>query len=293
MVNIGSIAQIEIYGKLNPNSKISIRINPDVGAGHHDHCITGGPNSKFGIYFDKISEIKKAVEKYNLKIIGIHQHIGSGILDTSKFLLAMDVLLSAAKEFDDLEFIDFGGGIGVPYRPEEKQLAIKEFGKAITEKFSNFCQNYGKELYLYLEPGRFIVAEAGFLLARIVNKKSTPKHNFVGIDTGFNHLIRPAMYGCYHSILNASNMNTKEKEKLVVAGNVCESGDVFTQNEDGIEDRVLPKTQIGDIFAILNAGAYGFSMASNYNSRRLPAEILVKNSNPRIIRKRQTFEDLI
>ena len=292
LVNIGSLEQIEQYGKLNPNSKISIRINPDVGAGHHDHCITGGPNSKFGIYFNKIDKIKQMTKRYNLTIVGIHEHIGSGILDTSKFLLAMDVLLKTAKEFDNLEFIDFGGGIGVPYRPEEKQLDIIEFGKLISDKFNDFCRSYGKELYLCLEPGRYIVAESGFLLAKVVNKKSTPNYVFVGINTGFNHLIRPAMYGCYHHILNACNMEDEE-EKLVVAGNVCESGDVFTQGEDGIEDRSLPKTKSGDILAICNAGAYGFSMASNYNSRRLPTEILVKGGNSRIIRRRQSFEDLL
>ncbi|MCK5039705.1 MAG: diaminopimelate decarboxylase [Candidatus Aenigmarchaeota archaeon] len=293
LVNIGSLEQIELYGKLNPNSKISIRINPDVGAGHHDHCITGGPNSKFGVYFDKIDKIKEVIEKYNLTVVGIHEHIGSGILDTSKFLLAMDVLLKVAKSFDNLEFIDFGGGIGVPYRPGEKQLDIEEFGKAISDKFNDFCSSYGKELYLCLEPGRYIVAEAGFLLAKVVNKKSTPNHVFVGINTGFNHLIRPAMYGSYHHVLNASNMDTREEEKLVVAGNVCESGDVFTQNEDGIEDRMMPKTKVGDVLAICNAGAYGFSMASNYNSRRLPAEVIVSKGEAKIIRERQSLEDLL
>jgi diaminopimelate decarboxylase len=292
MVNLGSLSQLEKYGKLNPNSKISVRINPDVGAGYHDHCITGGPDSKFGIYFDKVEEIKKLAEKYNLTIAGIHEHIGSGILETGKFLEAMEVLLKVARSFDNLEFVDFGGGLGVPYRPEERPLDIEEFGSKVSELFENFCRDYGNELTLAIEPGRYLVAESGYLLTVVNNIKETPKHRFVGTDTGFNQLIRPAMYGSYHHIINASNVED-EKESVVVAGNICESGDVFTQDEGGVADRKISKVREGDVLAICNAGAYGFSMSSNYNSRPKPAEILVKKGKPNIIRKRETFEDFV
>lgn len=291
MVNIGSLSQMEKYGKLNPNSKVSVRINPDVGAGHHDHCITGGPDSKFGIYFDKVEEIKRLAEKYNFSIAGIHEHIGSGILETGKFIEAMNVLLNVAKGFDNLEFVDFGGGIGVPYKPNERPLDIKEFGSKVAELFEEFCRDYGRELTLAIEPGRYPVAESGYLLTVVNNIKETPKHRFVGTDTGFNHLVRPMMYGSYHEIINATNVEG-EKESVVVAGNICESGDVFTRDEHGIADRKISRINGGDVLAICNAGAYGFSMSSNYNSRPRPAEVLVKDGRSRIIRKRETLEEL-
>ncbi|MFC1691407.1 diaminopimelate decarboxylase [Nanoarchaeota archaeon] len=296
LVNLGSINQIHRYGKLAKNKKtakkVSIRINPDVGAGHHGHCITGGPDSKFGVYYNEIEEAQKTAKKYGLEIIGIHSHIGSGILDTETWLMAMDVVLGVAKKVKGLSFIDFGGGIGVPYKPEEKSLNLNEFGKAVTKKFSEFCKEYGKDLRLKLEPGRFLVCESGYLLCTVTNTKKTPAHKFAGTDTGFNHLVRPAMYGSYHEIYNASN-SKGAKEKIVIAGNICESGDIFTQDEHGPVGRSLPKIKEGDILAIANAGAYGYSMASNYNTRPLPAEVLVSKGKARVIRKRQKVEDLM
>ena len=291
-MNLGSLSQIERYGRMNPNSDIFIRINPDCGAGHHSHTITGGPESKFGIYFDKVDDIKSLASKYNLRIVGIHSHIGSGILDVNEFLKAIDIVLNAAKSFKDLDFIDFGGGIGVPYRPSDKEIDIVDFGNRVSEKFKSFCDSYGRELELYLEPGRFIVAESGTLLLTVNNIKETPTHKFAGTDSGFNHLIRPMAYGSYHKIINCSNPND-EIEEIAITGNLCESGDVFTQSEKGIENHPVSKVREGDILGILCAGAYGFSMASHYNSRPKPAEVLVNNGDVKIIRRRESIEDLV
>ena len=289
LINMDSISQVRRFGAMFPGTSISLRINPDVGAGHHNHTITGGPDSKFGIYYDQLPAALKEAERYQLKVIGLHEHIGSGILETDKFLLAMEVLLRVARDLHGLEFIDFGGGIGVPYLPSEKPLDLQGFGKAIADRFSAFCKAYGKQLILQIEPGRFPVCEAGWLLARVNTIKRTPKFTFVGLNTGFNHLIRPTMYGSYHPILNASAMDRPTKE-VVVAGNVCESGDIFTP---GPTARSIPEPKEGDILAIANAGAYGFVMASEYNLRPLPAEVLVIDGNARFIRKPGTFEDLM
>jgi len=290
--NLGSLSQVERYGRMNPDSDVVVRINPDCGAGHHGHTITGGPESKFGIYFDKISAIKKLAGKYNLNIIGLHSHIGSGILEVQEFIKAIDIVLNSAKEFETLDFIDFGGGIGIPYSPTDPILDIKEFGHEVSQRFKRFSDDYGRELSLYLEPGRFLVGESGTLLVTANNIKETPTHRFAGTDSGFNHLIRPMAYGSYHQIVNCTNING-EKESISITGNLCESGDVFTQSENGFEDQSIAKVREGDILAILNAGAYGYSMASNYNSRPRPAEVLVSNGNVKLIRRRETFEDVI
>jgi diaminopimelate decarboxylase len=292
MVNLGSLAEMELYGRIAPDTEVCVRINPDVGAGHHDHCITGGPESKFGIYFDRVDEIKAAAARHRLRVTGIHAHIGSGILDTPTFLDAMQVIVTAARGFPDLEFVDFGGGIGVPYRPGQARLDLADFGRQAATLFAAFCAAYGRKLTLVLEPGRYLVCEAGTLLIRALNRKTTPAHTFVGTDSGFNHLIRPMAYGSYHQIVNASRVEG-ETEAVAVAGNLCESGDVFTRDEQGIKDREITRIADGDILAIMNAGAYGFSMASNYNARLLPAEVMVANGTHRLVRRRQEFTDLL
>ncbi len=292
LVNVESLTQLDTYGEMNPGARIAVRINPDVGAGHHGHCITGGPDSKFGIYQDKIGDVMDLAGRRRLQVVGLHSHIGSGILDLSIYLEVMDIILGLAQEFRNLEFIDFGGGIGVAYRPGEKPIDMPSFGKAVTEKFSAYVKKAGRQMALAMEPGRYLVCEAGFLLTTVNNVKETPKHRFVGTDTGFNHLIRPMAYGSYHEIVNASNVQDV-RESVVVAGNICESGDVFTRDEHGPVDRELSKVRINDILAICNAGAYGFSMSSNYNSRPRPAEILVKNGQARVIRRAETMENLL
>lgn len=291
MANLDSLSQLKMFGREFPGRDICIRINPNVGAGHHNHVITGGPESKFGINYTRVDDIKEITRKSGLRIKGIHQHIGSGILDPEIFIKAMDVLLDTAKNFEGLSFIDFGGGIGVPYQENEERMDIRVLGKKIADEFENFCGRYGRDLKLVIEPGRYLVAESGFLLGTVASVKEGEKHRFIGINTGFNHLVRPAMYGSYHQILHAGKPYGA-RESQVIAGNLCESGDTFTRDEEGIVDRDLPAFKEGDIVCICNAGAYGYSMASYYNSRPRPAEVLVKGSRARLIRRRETFEDI-
>jgi len=286
MINADSISQLRKYGKINPNSEVSVRINPEVGVGHHEHVITGGPESKFGVYQSKTEEIKSIAKEFNLRIVGAHMHVGSNFLDINPFLEAVSTLLKAAEKFEDLNFVDFGGGIGVPYKPGDKPLGISDYGARLSEVFEKWCGDYGKELTLMTEDGRYYVAQAGHFLVKVNTIKETPRYKFVGTDSGFNHLVRPALYGSYHEIINASNVEGR-KEKVSIAGNVCESGDLFAKN------REITKPKEGDILSIENSGAYGSSMASNYNSRPRPAEVLVKGGKSRLIRAREEFEDLL
>jgi len=292
VMNMDSLSEMTRYGKLNKGGKCSIRINPEFGAGFHGHVVTGGPDSKFGVYHDKVDEIKKIAEEFDLTVIGLHMHVGSRYLKPDQFYKAMDILLGVAKEFDTLEFVDFGGGIGVVYSPDEKMFDINEYGKKVSKIFTEFCKDYGKELEMIFENGRWFVAEAGFLLCTVNTLKSTPKFKFAGVDTGFHHLLRPAMYGAYHEIYNASHMNGK-KEDIVIAGNICESCDTFTRDEDGVKSRSLPTISEGDVLAIGNAGAYGYTMASQYNTRGRPAEVMVKNGKMELVRAAETYKDVI
>lgn len=287
-LNIDSLSCLQKVGQKYPGSKICIRINSNIGAGHHGHCITGGPESKFGIWHTEIRKIKKIAKRYGLKIIGLHQHIGSQILEAEIFLKAMDALLNVAKHFPNLNFLDFGGGLGVPYRPEETSLDVGKLGKEMLKRFRNFCQVYGqRNATLNLEPGRYLVAEAGYLLVRVNTIKSSNSRKFAGVDSGFNHLIRPAMYGSYHEIVNISNPNGK-KEKVDVVGNLCESGDKFATK------RRISRIREGNLLVIKNAGAYGYSMSSNYNGRPKPAEVLAETDGKlKLIRPRETLDDLI
>jgi diaminopimelate decarboxylase len=291
-VNVGSLAELEVYGRLNPGGPVALRINPDVGAGHHNHVITGGPDSKFGIYHTESDAIHALLEKHRLQLKGIHSHIGTGILETAQMLEAMEIILRTAERFPELEFIDFGGGFGIPYRDGHKGLPLPELGKAMGERFAQFCETYGRHLRMKLEPGRWLVAQAGTLLVRVTNMQSTPAHTFAGTDSGFNHLLRPALYGAYHEVVNASRVEG-ERQAVVVAGNVCESGDVFTQNAEGIEDRPVSKPEIGHLLALRDAGAYSFALSSNYNLRPRPAEVMVSEGHARLTRRRETYEDLV
>lgn len=291
-INVESISQLKRLKKLAPGTDISIRFNIYVGAGHHSHVITGGPESKFGIDWDKTDEVKEIISNGSLNLKGIHCHIGSGILDAEMFVFAVKNLLKTAKKFPDLEFIDFGGGIGIPYKAhEQKPIQVKALAEKLIKEYRNFCIEYGKEPDLALEPGRYLVAQSGSLLCRVTSIKKSRKYTFIGTNTGFNHLIRPAFYGSYHEIEPALKREGN-RIKAVITGNLCESGDVFTRNEDGIEPRLFTPIEEGDLLIIQNVGAYGFSMASHYNSFPLPAEVLIKGKESKLIRKRETLEEL-
>jgi diaminopimelate decarboxylase len=266
-IYLDSLRQVEVFGKHFPGKEITVRLNQGIGSGPHSHLITGGPDSKFGIDISQINELKKVANKYGLRIVGLHQHIGTSILDATILLRAMKVLLNTALLFPNIKHLDFGGGFGVPYKPEEKKLNVVEFGKNARKLIANFVKKYGRNVEVSFEPGRYLVAPAGNLLVEVNDIKNNPTKTFVGVNSGFNHLVRPTMYDSYHEIVNISSKSRK-LQKVTIAGNVCESGDVFAK------DRKIAKPSIGDILAIKNAGAYGYSMSSKYNSRPQPKEYL-------------------
>jgi diaminopimelate decarboxylase len=283
--NVGSIDLLERISKNYPGINISIRINPDFGHGHHDHVITGGPHSKFGIYESYLEEVKRITEKYKVNVIGVHFHIGSGILDFEPYIRGIKKALDISRIFKTIEFVDIGGGIGIPYRENDNNFDLEKFGESISKLMDEFSKAEGRNVKLLLEPGRFLVAESGVLLAKVVEIKHTPLYKFAIVNTGFNHLARPVMYGSYHEIINISKIASKEFEEIVVAGNLCESGDIFTRNEEGIETRRIQKVEYGDILGIFDAGAYGYSMASHYNLKKFPKEVVVKDGYHRLSEK--------
>ena len=278
--NIDSLTQLEKLGKFSPGSKISLRLNQDIGAGSHVYLVTGGEDSKFGIHISHIDEAERIAKTYRLKIIGLQQHVGTdAFLEPSVFIRVAKALMETAHKFDGLEFLDFGGAFGIPYRPGETRLNPKALGKEFVPVIEDFNRSYGKEVAVILEPGRYLVAESGTLLAKVTDVKKNSVRTFVSVDTGMNHLIRPALYNAYHEIVNA-NGNSK-KSVVSITGNICESADFFAK------DRKLPQFKIGDVAAILDTGAYGYSMSSNYNSRPRPAEILVSGGKAKLIRERE------
>jgi diaminopimelate decarboxylase len=290
-MNFDSISQLEKLLLYTTPEIISLRINPEVGAGHHDHVITAGPDVKFGVWEGQALEGYKIAKRAGVSRFGIQMHIGSGIMDVNNFIVAVKRLLEITKNISEsigisFEFIDIGGGIGVPYHPEESEINIDAFignlFEFIKKKLEDF--NLG-EPEIWVEPGRYLVAESGILLTKVTTLKNSLNKVFVGVDAGFNTLVRPTMYGSYHHILNASGLNNSVK-RYNVYGPLCESGDVFAR------DRTIPEVKENDILAIMNAGAYGFSMSSNYNSRPKPAEVLVFAGESRLIRKRESLDDL-
>lgn len=286
MINLDSLPLMEQFGAVYGNSiPACIRINPHIMAGGNIKISVGHKESKFGISIEQLPEILEVVNKYRIKIEGLHIHTGSDILDAEVFLKGGNVLFEAAMQFPDLKFLDFGGGFKVAYKPNDLATDVMEVGQKVGEAFQKFCKNYGRQLELWLEPGKFLVSEAGFLLVKANVVKETPTVTFVGVDSGLNHLIRPMMYDAYHSVYNLSNPEGK-KARYNVVGYICETDTIASQRE-------LNEVKAGDLLVIKNAGAYGYSMASNYNSRLRPAEVLIWEGKPRLIRKREEFADLI
>ncbi|MBF0240189.1 MAG: diaminopimelate decarboxylase [SAR324 cluster bacterium] len=292
LVNLDSLDRVADFGAKFPGTVISVRVNPGIGAGHHDHCITGGPKSKFGIYHDQMPQLMELLTRFHLKLTGIHSHIGTGILEPQPMMDAMDLILQVAETLPDLEFVDVGGGFGIPYQPGQQTLDIQQLGAKMSRRFQQFCEHRGKTLELKIEPGRYIIASSGTLLTCVNTIKNTPEYRFVGVDSGFNHLIRPMLYGSYHRIENASAVNNP-LVKTVVVGNICETGDIFTSGAQGQIAREIPECKSGDILALRDAGAYGISMSSQYNMRPRPAEVMICSGTSRLIRRRETYEDLI
>jgi diaminopimelate decarboxylase len=284
-INIDNLSILEQFGAKHPHVPVCIRINPHVMAGGNANISVGHIDSKFGISVHQLPHLVRIVENTNMNIVGIHMHTGSDILDIEVFLYAAEILFDAAKNFKNLEFLDFGSGFKVPYRKDDIETDIEELGKKLSKRFNAFCTEYGKDLTLIFEPGKFLVSEAGFFLAKVNVVKQTTSTVFAGVDTGFNHLIRPMLYGSQHHIENISHTKGKERFYSVV-GYICET-DTFATN------RKITEIKEGDILSFRNAGAYCFSMASNYNSRYKPAEVLWMNGKGHLIRARETFEDLL
>lgn len=287
MLNVGALSRLEKYGREFPGSRVCVRINPKVVAETHAHWITGGPLAKFGINYDECEEAREIAAKYDLKIVGVHEHVGTSILDPQNMLDAMDMLLAVAGGFPDLEFINFGGGIGLAYKPEDKEIDIEDFGRAASEKFEKFCERYGKQLTFMMEPGRYLVGHSGHLFAEVNTLKTRHEgRTFAGLNTGYHHLIRPMTYGSYHPIRNVSNPEG-EMRKYDVAGNICESGDLFAR------DRMIEEIREGDLLCVEMAGASGFVMANHYHLRPLPPEIVVDGGRIVVSRERESLEDII
>ncbi|WP_248723667.1 diaminopimelate decarboxylase [Seonamhaeicola sp. ML3] len=283
-INIDNLSILEQFGTKHPNIPVCIRINPHVMAGGNANISVGHIDSKFGISIHQIPHILRIVENTKMTINGIHMHTGSDILDVEVFLYASEILFETAKQFKNLEFIDFGSGFKVPYKSGDIETNIEELGKKLSARFNTFCKEYGKQLTLAFEPGKFLVSESGNFLVQVNAVKQTTSTVFAQIDSGFNHLIRPMFYGSHHDIVNISNPKGKERFYTVV-GYICET-DTFGSN------RRIKEISEGDVLCFRNAGAYCFSMASNYNSRFRPAEVLWYNEKAHLIRKRETFEDI-
>ena len=294
LTSLDSLDQIRMFGTINRGGRCAVRINPGVGAGHHEKVVTAGKKTKFAIAEADIDEIFKIADEYDLKIVGINQHVGSQFMDPSPFLAAVDNLLRIAMRFKDLEFIDFGGGYGIPYHKldDEKEYDMEAFSKEFTAKLDDFVLRYGSVPLFKSEPGRYCVAEGGVILGRVHSIKENSGIKYVGTDVGMNVLVRPSMYDSWHDIEiirdgKVAGRDNAEYEKVTVCGNICESGDVLCK------DRELPKVKDNDLICVLDAGAYGYSMCSSYNTRLRPAEVMVcSDGSVKLIRRRETFEDM-
>ena len=284
-INIDNLTILEQFGTKYQDIPVCIRINPHVMAGGNSNISVGHIDSKFGISIHQIPHILRIVENTKMHINGVHMHTGSDILDIEVFLHAAEILFETASKFKNLDFIDFGSGFKVPYKFGDIETNIEELGEKLSKRFHSFCKTYGKDLELAFEPGKFLVSEAGYFLTKVNAIKQTTSTVFAQVDSGFNHLIRPMLYGSHHEIINISNPKGKERFYTVV-GYICET-DTFGNN------RKISEISEGDILAFKNSGAYCFTMASNYNSRYRPAEVLWYKEKSFEIRKEETFDDLV
>jgi diaminopimelate decarboxylase len=288
LLNIGSLSRLEKFGKEFPGSDICLRFNPDVVDGEHAKLMTGGDLTKFGILLQDVDKVKEIVARYNLRVVGLHEHTGSGLQHTSSVFKSMENLMAIATpdNFPDLRFLDFGGGFKVPYRPDEERIDYLAMGAEISRLFEEFCAGYGRNLEMYFEPGKYIVAEGACMLVTVNTIKDNKGRLIVGCNSGFPQLIRPMLYEAYHHIVNLSNPDG-ELKVYDVCGNICETGDHFAQQRD------LPEIREGDVLAIENAGAYCYSMGGVYNLRAMPAEIFVKDGKAKLARKALSSEELV
>jgi diaminopimelate decarboxylase len=285
-VNLDNLPTLKKFGeKYKDTYPCSIRLNPHIMAGGNYKISTGHSNSKFGISVYQLPEIQEIVARYKINVNGLHIHTGSDITESEVFLKISEILFGVARDFPDLKFIDFGSGFKVAYKEDDIVTNVYDLGLKLTKAFNEFCQRYGRKLEMHFEPGKFIVSEAGYLLVKTNVVKPTPTVTFAGVDSGLNHLLRPMMYDAWHEIVNISNPSGSQKLYTVV-GYICETDTIGA-------DRKINEVREGDILAIKNAGAYGFSMASNYNSRLRPAEVLILNGQARLIREREKLEDLL
>ncbi|HCS73322.1 MAG TPA: diaminopimelate decarboxylase [Clostridiales bacterium] len=292
-ISVDSLSQLKTYGQWNPGGDVVVRINPGFGIGHHERVITGGKNTKFGINDDRIPEIKALVKEYNLNLTGINQHIGSLFMEGDIYIQSIRSILQIAEQFEELRFIDMGGGFGIPYQKQknEKPLELKVFGEQLAELLSSWAERNNPDIRFMTEPGRYVVAESGILLGTVHSEKENSGVHFIGTDLGFNVLIRPVMYDAWHDIeVYPQNKEYaySAKKRVTIVGNICESGDTIASS------RKLPALSTGDIIGVMDAGAYGYSMSSNYNNRLRPAEVLIQgDGTDKLVRRRDTLEDLL
>jgi diaminopimelate decarboxylase len=301
LVSVDSLAQLGAYGRVNPGGKVMLRFNPGIGAGHHQKVVTAGKSTKFGIAPEELDEARALLAAHDLRLAGLNQHIGSLFMEAEGYLDAVDRLLALAASLRDeeragLEILDFGGGFGIPYRKYEKQprLDMRELGRKFHARISAFAADTGYRGRFYVEPGRYVVAECGILLGTVHAVKTNAGRRYAGTDLGFNVLMRPVLYGSFHDVeiyrapAGPGDAPGAAPLPQTIVGDICESGDILA------EERELPEMRRGDILGVLDAGAYGFSMCSNYNLRLRPAEVIIgADGRPRLIRRRDGLEDLL
>lgn len=292
LISVDSLAQLEMFGQLSPGGKICVRLNLGVGAGHSAKVVTGGKQTKFAIDPTLFTQMRELLERYQLKLVGVNQHIGSLFMDPEPYLEGMRALLNVCREFPDLEIIDFGGGFGIPYHKQagEERLDLQALGTQMDRMFSRFAQEYGRQVQMKIEPGRYISAECCVLLGKAHALKTVYGSKYAGTDLGFNVLVRPVMYDSYHDIeiYRPNGEDTGRREVVSIVGNICETGDVIAR------ERLLPEICQDDVIGVLDAGAYGYAMSSNYNNRLRPAEVLIQEDGQvRLIRRRETTGDLL